>query len=356
MIRNQPGNPSYRLIGRPESGYSVKVRSALRYKNIDFEWLDRFREKKLYQQHAKVPLIPLLLLPDGTAMQDSTPILEYLDEHHPSPSIRPSEPAVRFLSELMEEYGDEWGNKLMFYYRWTYPADQQRRGQSLAAGLIEGAGLGWLKLLLLPFGTRYLIRRMVPRMAFAGANENNAPLLIESFANLVDMLEVHLAERPYLFGARPALGDFGLWGQLYQAWLDPTCESILKARGPEVVRWIRRMENPSNEGEFESLDALAPTLRPIFEREVGPRFLAWSDANAKAWATGEAQTELQLDGRRYYQKTFKYPAATLGILKAKYQVASQSQGLVEFLSANGCLPYLQTGQERSESHLDPLFT
>jgi hypothetical protein len=116
------------------------------------------------------------------------------------------------------------------------------------------------------------------------------------------------------------------------------------------------MEHPSGEGEFESLDSLAPTLRPIFEREVGPRFLAWSDANAKAWASKESQTELQLDGRRYYQKTFKYPAATLGILKAKYQVASQSQGLVEFLSANGCLPYLQTGQERSESHLDPLFT
>jgi hypothetical protein len=188
---------------------------------------------------------------------------------------------------------------------------------------------------------------MVPRMAFAGANENNAPLLIESFANLVDMLDVHLAERPYLFGARPAFGDLGLWGQLYQAWLDPTCEAILNERGPNVVRWIQRMEHPSDEGEFESLDSLAPTLWPIFEREVGPRFLAWSDANAKAWDSKESQTELQLDGRRYYQKTFKYPAATLGILKKKYQDASQSQELVDFLGATGCLPYLQPGQERS---------
>jgi glutathione S-transferase len=355
MSKNRSQSSRYRLIGRPESGYSVKVRSALRYKNIDFEWLDRFRHKKLYLQHAKVQLIPLLLLPDGTAMQDSTPILEYLDQHHPSPSLHPSDPAIRFLSELLEEYGDEWGNKLMFYYRWSYPADQQRRGESLAAGLIEGAGLGWLKPLLLPLGKRYLIRRMVPRMAFAGANENNAPLLIESFANLVDMLDVHLAERPYLFGARPAFGDLGLWGQLYQAWLDPTCEAILNARGPNVVRGIQRMEQPAVEGEFESLDSLAPTLRPIFEREVGPRFLAWSDANAKAWTSKESQTELQLDGRRYYQKTFKYPAATLGILREKYRHARQSQQLVDFLSATGCLPYLQTSQERSESPLAPVF-
>ena len=277
---------SYRLIGRPESGYSVKVRSALRYKNIAFEWLDRFRDRKLFQQHAKVQLIPLMLLPSGTAMQDSTPILDYLEQNHPSPSLHPTDPAVRFLSELIEEYGDEWGNKLMFHYRWGYPADQQRRSETLALGVIEGAGLGWLKPLLLPVGKRLLIRRMIPRMAFAGANDNNAPLLVESFSNLVDMLDAHLAQRRYLFGGRPALGDFGLWGQLYQAWNDPSCEAILRRRGPNVVSWIRRMEQPSKEGEFERLESLATTLLPIFEREVAARFLAWSDANARAWHAG----------------------------------------------------------------------
>ena len=332
--------PAYRLIGRPESGYSVKVRSALLYKNIGFEWLDRFRHGKLYREHAKVPLIPLVLLPDGTPMQDSTPILEHLEAHHADPSLHPTDPALRFLSELLEEYGDEWGNKLMFHYRWGYPADQQRRGASLAAGIIDGAGLGWLKPLLVPLGKRLLIRRMVPRMAFAGANENNAPLLIESFANLVELLDVHLAPRPYVFGARPALGDFGLWGQLYQAWTDPSCESILRQRGVNVVRWIERMEHPSRQGEFESLDALAPTLQPVFEREVGARFLAWSYANAKAWKADEPQTELQMQGRRYVQKTFKYPARSVGILRAKFEPVRDNQELVDFLTRTGCLPHL----------------
>ena len=104
------------------------------------------------------------------------------------------------------------------------------------------------------------------------------------------------------------------------------------------------MEKPSNEGEFESLSSLAPTLRPVYEREIGPRFLAWSDANAKAWKSGADQTELQLDGRRYYQKTFKYPARTLGILKEKLHEASHSQELVDFLTVTGCLPYLKENQ------------
>lgn len=335
---------SYRLIGLPESGYTVKVRSALRYKDIDFEWLDRFRHSRLYRKHAKVQLIPLMLLPDGSSMQDSTPILEHLEAHHSAPSLHPSEPDVRFLSELLEEYGDEWGNKLMFHYRWGYPADQERRGKSLASGLIDGSGLGWLKPLLLPLATRFLIRRMVPRMAFAGANENNAPLLIESFSQLVEMLNSHLSERLYLFGGRPAFGDFGLWGQLYQAWLDPTCESILKERGPHVVQWIRRMEAPSAEGKFESLGSLEPTLKPVFEHEVGPRFLAWSDANARAWESGQSQTEVQLGGRRYYQNTFKYPAHTLEVLRGKYRRASDSGTLRDFLNETGCLAYLQADE------------
>ena len=338
---------TYRLIGRPESGYSVKVRSALRYKGVDFAWLDRFRERKLYQQHATVQLIPLVLLPDGAPMQDSTPILEHLEARHASPSFHPEDPALRFLSELMEEYGDEWVNKLMFHYRWGYPADQQRRGESLAAGLVEGSGLGWLKPLLVPIAKRLIIRRMIPRMAFAGANENNAPLLIESFADLVELLEVHLSHRPYLFGARPAFGDFGLWGQLYQAWIDPSCEAILNQRAPNVVRWIRRMDDPTSEGEFERLDALAPTLKPIFEREVGPRFLAWSDANQAAWAADNARTELTMGNRRYYQKTFKYPARALGILRAKFEKAADSPELRDFLRATGCLRYLESSEATS---------
>jgi glutathione S-transferase len=330
----------YRLLGRPESGYTVKVRSALRYKGVAHSWLDRFANNKLYQQHAKVQLIPLLFLPDGTSMQDSTPILELLEERYPEPSLHPVDPALRFLSELIEEYGDEWGNKLMFHYRWGYPADQKRRSRTLTEGTIGGLTVPLLGKLLGPLLAPLLVRRMVPRMAFAGANDNNKPILEESFANLVDMLQLHLQDRGYLFGERPAFGDFGLWGQLYQAWIDHSCEAILEQRGPAVVAWIKRMLDPQNLGDFESLDTLAPTLAPIFAREVGPRFLAWDLANARAWAGGEEQTELNMDGRHYYQKTFKYPAHTFEILRQKFQAAGNDRALVEFLEQTGCLAYL----------------
>ncbi len=333
----------YRLIGRFESGYSVKVRSALRFKGFEPEWLDRFREEKLFRQHARVPLIPLLFLPDGTPMQDSTPILQHLETAHPEPSFHPADADLRYLSELLEEYGDEWVNKLMFHYRWGYSQDQKRRGNSLAEGMIDGWGIGWSKPLTRPIMRWFIVRRMVPRLAFAGANENNAPILVHSFAQLSQLLETHLQKRPYLLGGRPGYADFGVWGQLVQAWMDPSGERLLNDLAPAVVRWIRRMEDPRVEGDFETLDALRPTLLPLFAREVGPRFLAWSDANATSWGAGEETTDLQMEGRRYWQKTFKYPVAGLQQLREKFSGVAPEGALTSFLAEAGCLHYLAPG-------------
>jgi len=330
----------YVVIGRPESGYSMKVRSALRYKGLEYEWVDRcLKNEKRFQAHARVQLIPLVFLPDGTVLQDSTPILERLEADHPEPSFHPPDPATRFLSELIEEYGDEWGNKLMFHHRWGFPADQRVRGRSLARGMLEGHPLRVFAPLLAPF----IVRRMIPRMAFAGANRNNAPLLEASWHSLLTLLEDHLCERPYLFGGRPAFGDFGLWGQLHQAYTDPTCGAVLRSEAPAVVGWIERMLDPKREGDFESLAGLEATLRPFLEREVAPRFLAWDVANERALAQGDAQTELEMGGRLYYQRTFQYPASTLAILRSKFRRASADPGLLRLLEQTGCLSALEIG-------------
>jgi len=340
MTKTTLQSGQYGLMGRPESGYSMKVLAAMRYKSVPHQWMDRFSHNKLFKQHAKVPLIPMVLLPDGRAMQDSTPIIELLEEGYPEPSIHPQDPALRFLSELLEEYGDEWGNKLMFHYRWSYPADQKCRSATLAQGTIAGLTTGWVGKLLGPLFAPLIVKRMVPRMAFAGSNENNKPLLVESFANVVDMLQAHLQSRSYLFGERPSFGDFGLWGQLYQAYTDPSCCAILEARGPKVVDWIQRMLEPKNAGDFETLASLAPTLQPIFSQEVGPRFLAWSNANAQAWQAGEKQTQLAMGGQSYFQKTFKYPALGFAIIKQKFAAANSDPAIEDFLAKADCLKYL----------------
>lgn len=322
-----------RLIGLEMSPYSVKVRSYLRYKQIPFEWIDRNRRNEaLFQKHARVALIPLVLFPDDEAMQDSTPIIDRLESEYPEPSIHPPEPAARALSVLLEEFGDEWCNKLMFQYRWGPREDARSAARRIAAAMFPDWPLKALQPLLVPL----MIRRMVPRMAYAGANETNAPHLKESWLRTVELLEAHLAGRSYLFGERPAYGDFGIWGNLRQAFTDPTCGRHLRGQASAVVRWIERMETPAALGDFEPLVSLLSTLAPLLAEQVAGRFLPWTVANAHALEAGEPETRLAFDGRPYAQKTFKYHAWSLAQLHEKLGPFAGDPMLREVLEQTGC--------------------
>jgi glutathione S-transferase len=109
----------YRIIGAEMSPYSVKVRSYFRYKGIPHQWVLRNAASQAeYEKHAKMPIIPLVITPEGTGIQDSTPIIDQMEKRFPDPPIHPGEPVTRFVSALIEEFGDEWGNKWMFHHRW----------------------------------------------------------------------------------------------------------------------------------------------------------------------------------------------------------------------------------------------
>src|SRR6202012_1363186 len=114
----------YRIFGAEMSPYSVKVRSYFRYKAIPHQWILRNAASQSdYEKHAKLPIVPLVVTPDGVGIQDSTPIIDQMEKLFPEPPIHP-DGIAGFISALIEEFGDEWGNKWMFHYRWTRDVDQ----------------------------------------------------------------------------------------------------------------------------------------------------------------------------------------------------------------------------------------
>ena len=320
----------YIVIGSEESPYSVKVRSYFRYKGIPRDWRDRGQAADLYARHARLPLIPLVVTPDGTGIQDSTPIIEAMEAKFPEPGIHPPGPVAAFVSLLLEEFGDEWGNKWMFHMRWAREVDQvavsRRFAANRAADEIDAAA-------------QAIRERMVPRVWFVGSNEVTAPQIEQSFADVLPLLDVHLASRPYLFGARPSFGDFGLWGQIYEAGRDPTAGALV-ARVSNVVAWIDRMLDPENLGDFEDWGDLEPTLMPILEDQVAGMFLPWDVANARAIADGADEFDVTLKGERWTQKPQKYHARSLGVLKAKYAGVAADAALDAVLTASACKQYL----------------
>ncbi|MCY4095964.1 MAG: glutathione S-transferase family protein [Gammaproteobacteria bacterium] len=293
---------TYKVFGIEESPYSVKVRSYFRYKEIPHDWVLRNEDSETYTQHARLPLIPLVVKPDGDAIQDSTPIIEAMEAAFPVPSIHPPETVTAFASCLLEEFGDEWGNKWMFHFRWRREIDQLACGRRLAEWSNPFASDDELSAI-----TKQIQTRMVDRVWFVGSSDQTAEQIEQSLADALDQLETHLNSRPYVFGARPSFGDFGMWGQIYNANRDPTPAKLVRAH-PNVHAWTRRMLSPINEGEFESWDAVKDTLIPLIRDQIGSLFLPWSVANSKAIADSSETFQVELAGKTWAQRPQKYHA------------------------------------------------
>ncbi len=324
---------TYRIYGSELSPYSVKVRSFFRYKNIDHDWIPRSPAVQAeFQKYAKLPLVPLVVTPEGEGIQDSTPILERVEASHPEPSVTPDDPALAFVSALLEEYGDEWGNKWMFHYRWRYQPDVWSTAERIALQMMGAQGA-----LAVAQARAAVAERMTGRLGFVGSNRQTEPVIEASFAKALGLIEAHLASRPYLLGGRPAMADFGLWAQLYEAATDPTPGAIMRASAPNVMGWIQRMVAPRAEGGFEPLATLAPTLTPLLAQEVGALFLPWSVANAAAIGRGDKSFTMSLGGAEWTQEPQKYHARSLAEIRRKFAAAKAATGLEPLLAATGCL-------------------
>ncbi len=295
----------YRVFGSELSPYSVKVRSYFRFKGIPHQWVVRSPAiADEFQRYARLPLIPLVITPSGEGLQDSTPIIEHVEALFPEPSIHPTDLDLRFLSALIEEYADEWGNKPMFHYRWWRPVDQRSAAERIARGMAgEGAPEEQVAQIVAS-----VQQRMSGRLPFVGSSAATQEQIEGSFARQLDLLEAHLAQRPYLFGERPALADFGWWGQVYELSTDPTPGAILRARAPCTMDWVERMLKPEVQGEFDAWETLAETREPIIATEIAAVFLPWSTANARALEAGSSELEVTLLGQRFTQQPQKYHA------------------------------------------------
>ena len=327
----------YRIFGAEMSPYSVKVRSYFRYKAIPHQWVLRNAASQAeYEKYAKMPIVPLVVTPDGSGIQNSTPIIDRMEKLYPEPTIEPADPVTGFVSALIEEFGDEWGNKWMFHYRWARDVDQRASAGRIAR--MRGPDAGEEKHEAFAAQVR---DRMVSRVWFVGSNELTAPQIEAGFREMLGLLDDHLAGRPYLFGGRPAFGDFGLWGQFYELWTDPTAGALIEGNAPHVLDWVHRMLWPRAEGAFEGWAALEPTLMPILTQQVGRLFWPWTLANEAALKEAKEEFSVTLGDRVWTQKPQKYHAKSLGMLRARYADVADKSSLDPVLAAASCLAGLR---------------
>jgi glutathione S-transferase len=308
--------PRYRLFSWEHSYFSGKVRAFLRYKAhfgaLTYE--DILATPDLIQgllvPATQTNVVPQLLAPDGTWVQDSSEIIDYCERAHPSPSVIPpadGAPAQRLACHLIELLADEWMVVWAFYERWQYGREsvqpnhaafnEQQWGAVFAPGA-DGIGRRRTARMLFdgPFGVREAFEN--PRGIFAGlvalgATERTAPAWEASNTRLLERLEAHFAVHDFVLGGLPSLADFGLLGPLYaHLYRDPVAGFDLRTRFPLVSEWVERTNHSnalnartygqklyaldadrnlvarpatSDGGAWLGDDRLPPTLLPVLE-------------------------------------------------------------------------------------------
>lgn len=307
----------YRLYGGLGSPYSMKMRAVLRYRRLPHIWLAGNGPDgmaRLFSQ-LKAPVIPVLEFPDGTVMNDSTPLIRELEtRHRDERSIVPDDEAQAFLAFLLEDFADEWGTKAMFHYRWFRERDQLMLGRWLAFDRLAGRGRAAIE----QAGQAFR-ERQVGRMALVGCTPENAPLIEATATKVFDLLDPMATDHGYLFGSRPSLADFGWYGQLSQLASDPTPHDLMAERAPFLMRWLANLDDASGvEGAWrDPAAAPIPAVTGLLKM-AGEIYLPFLLANARAAAAGQETFTVELSGRAYSQGTFRYQVKCLAELRAAY--------------------------------------
>lgn len=256
---------TYTLYGWHLSYFTGKALCYLRYKQVDhvLNAVNLFTLTRTIKKKTGAAVMPVLKTPSGEWIQDTSEIIGYIESLHHNNPVTPNTPVQEFASMLLEAWGDEWWVPIAMHTRWNYPEN--------FALFEHDAGKA-----LLPWAPRFLQNKAAQRPAkmlrgmlpFVGIVPEQYDTMNEWTVHMLDALNRHFEQFPFLLGERPSLGDFGLVGTMYgHLGRDPWPKRELIEPRMHLNAWLERMKNPAVHADKPLLghDEVPVTLNPIFK-------------------------------------------------------------------------------------------
>ena len=294
-----------------------------------------------YQETKNVkPLImPVVQYPDGGFATDSTPIILSLEAAaEPARTIFSRDPVLNFLSFLIEDFADEWLTKCLFHYRFSYAADRAYGPRWVMDDSHPQASTAEIDSLTTAF-----LQRQTERMPIVGCTPENAPVIEQTFRDLLEILEPFVALEKFLFGTRPSLADFGLFGQLKTLATDPTPHHMIRTTSLRVENWTRRLDDLSGiEGGFIERNELAPEVGDL-AKMVAEVYLPYLRANYDAYNCAKDSFSIEIRKTPYSQNIFKYQIKCFEFLQQKYDaLENEERAYLKTLTGISFDPFFET--------------
>jgi glutathione S-transferase len=239
------------LYGTPLSLYTGRARSYLIKAGIAYRETTpitpHFVENIVPKAGARRSM-PTIELADGSVIRDGVAIVDHFENASDHP-YSPHSPKQRILSRLFDVIGAEGLLRPAMHYRWNFPEQNldflrfhfqsvTPRGADREQNADASAD-----------------RMRAACMAFGAVPE--AFELVETlYLELLQKLNTHFSNQPYLLGGKPCIGDFGMIAPLYgHLGRDPKPLSLMQAHAVRAFRWVERMNRAELDvGEFEVQD------------------------------------------------------------------------------------------------------
>ena len=285
-----------RLYGSRISYYTGKMQAYLGYKEIPYEFvtLNPGLFRRLYKETGTGQM-PAIELPDGRFITDTTPMIAWLEGQYPENSVMPTDPVMRCISLLLEDYAEEWLWRPAMHYRWSYKPDRLLLSRKIVDEIMtEGALPNFVK--------RIRIRRRQhgEYVQRDGVSADTWDHVESIYLNTLDRLEAIFSQRPWVLGERPSIADFGYFASMFRHFSqDPTPAEIMRRRAPAVFAWQARLWNARASTTSGELLSEVPADLASTLADMGSGYLPYLNQNARAWQQGVERVDLQLQGVPY---------------------------------------------------------
>jgi glutathione S-transferase len=210
----------------PYSPFCMKVRGILDYKKADYRTVNPLAARGRLRRRGtgKVPAIEV----DGRFVTDSTDIALSLDELLPDPPLFPTSRRDRALCHAIEDWADESLYFIGLYYRWFDKAGRAeipaKFGTSIKGRIVY----------------RMYLRLILRQLKGQGTLRKSPEHVHRDLERNLDAIEGLLSPGPFVFGERPYLCDFALWGQLAYLNRTPVGGQALNGRR-RIIAFLRRL-------------------------------------------------------------------------------------------------------------------
>lgn len=273
------------LHGLDLSYFTGKLEGYLRGKQIPYTLIEMdTADFKRCGKATGVAQMPQVEWVDGQWLSDTTLIIPFLDQQYSDTKVLPEQAFMKFVAQLLEDFGDEWLWRPALYYRWAHAKDARLMSHRLADGMMRDVPL--------PFFMRrwaILNRQRLHFLLMDGYSAKSAPRIEAHYLETLDALEAIFKQHAFVLGDKPSLADYGFFGSMFRHFFcDPTPAAIMRDRAPAVHEWVARMWNLklSDYAQLPFLEVIPECMQGLFDIVSG-EFIPYMQANEEALIGGQ---------------------------------------------------------------------